>query len=241
MKQFVTEESFWELFPEAQIGIVVAHNMKPTEEVAPEDAAAIARALAEANSAADQHLESNTISQNEVVAVWREAYQKFKTKKGARCSIENLLKRVLKGNPVGSITPSVDIYNTVSLTYALPVGGEDIDAMASDIRLGITEGGDAFRPLGEHEDAPTLEGELCYRDDAGAICRCWNWRDGERTALTDASQKAFLIIESVDPARADDLAAATDQLAAMVQQYLDADIFAKQIITRDNPTMVIDE
>ena len=43
MKQFVTEESFWELFPEAQIGIVVAHNMKPTEEVAPEDAAAIAR------------------------------------------------------------------------------------------------------------------------------------------------------------------------------------------------------
>ena len=129
MKQFVTEESFWELFPEAQIGIVVAHNMKPTEEVAPEDAAAIARALAEANGKADQHLESNTISQNEVVAVWREAYQKFKTKKGARCSIENLLKRVLKGNPVGSITPSVDIYNTVSLTHALPVGGEDIDML----------------------------------------------------------------------------------------------------------------
>ena len=129
MKQFVTEESFWELFPEAQIGIVVAHNMKPTAEVAPADAAAIARALAEANGKADQHLESNTISQNEVVAVWREAYQKFKTKKGARCSIENLLKRVLKGNPVGSITPSVDIYNTVSLTHALPVGGEDIDAM----------------------------------------------------------------------------------------------------------------
>ena len=67
------------------------------------------------------------------------------------------------------------------------------------------------------------------------------WRDGERTALTDDSKKAFLIIESVDPDRADDLAAATDQLAAMVQQYLGADIFAKQIITRDNPTMVIDE
>ena len=135
----------------------------------------------------------------------------------------------------------MDIYNTVSLTHALPVGGEDIDAMDGDIRLGITEGGDAFRPLGEEEDAPTLEGELCYRDDAGAICRCWNWRDGERTALTDDSKKAFLIIESVDPAHADDLAAATDQLAAMVERHLGATIFAKQIITRDNPTMVIDE
>ncbi len=53
-------------------------------EFGPEDAASIARALAEANGKADQHLESNTISQNEVVAVWRDAYQQFKTKKGAR-------------------------------------------------------------------------------------------------------------------------------------------------------------
>ena len=241
MKQFVTEESFWELFPEAQIGIVVARHIKPEGDVAPEDATAIAKALAEANKKADHHLESNTISQNEVVAVWREAYQKFKTKKGARCSIENLLKRVLKGNPVGSINPFVDVYNTVSLTWALPVGGEDINAMEGDIRLGLTEGGDAFLPLGEDEDAPTLEGELCYRDDAGAICRCWNWRDGARTALLDDTSNAFLIIESVDPARAGDLACATDQLADMVERYLGAEIFAKQIITRDNPTMVIDE
>ena len=173
--------------------------------------------------------------------MWRDAYQKFKTKKGARCSVENLLKRVLKGNPVGSINPSVDIYNTISLKYALPVGGEDIDAMAGDIRLGITEGGDSFLALGDEEEAPTLEGELCYRDDAGAICRCWNWRDGVRTALTDDSQKAFLIIESVDPARAADLQAAIDELAEMMSTYLGADIFAKQVLTRETPTMVIDE
>lgn len=241
MKKLVAENSFWELFPDAAIGILAVRDMRPAAEVPPEDAAAVARLLRDANEQANRHLTSNTISENEAVRVWRETYRMFKTKKGARCSIENLLKRVLKGNPVGSITPSVDIYNTVSLAHALPVGGEDIDAMAGDIRLGITEGGDAFRPLGEEENAPTLEGELCYRDDAGAICRCWNWRDGERTALTDDSKKAFLIIESVDPDRADDLAAATDQLAAMVQQYLGADIFAKQIIARDNPTMVIDE
>ena len=241
MKQFVTEESFWELFPEARIGIVVAHGMRPGDQVPPESAAAIAKGLREANEAADAHLNSNTISQNQVVAVWRDAYQRFKTKKGARCSVENLLKRVLKGNPVGSITPSVDIYNTVSLKYALPVGGEDIDAMDGDIRLGLTEGGDAFRALGEEEDAPTLEGELCYRDDAGAICRCWNWRDGQRTALSDDSEKAFLIIESVDPARADDLQAAIDELTSLVEQHLGATVFAKKVVTADDPTMVIDE
>lgn len=241
MKQFIVEDSFWDLFPDAQIGIVVAHGMKRADEVSKEDAAAIARTLSEANHTADQHLTSNTISQNEVVAVWRDAYQKFKTKKGARCSVESLLKRVLKGNPVGSITPAVDIYNTISLKYALPVGGEDIDAMDGDIRLCMTDGGDAFRGIGEEEDAPTLEGEICYKDNTGAICRCWNWRDGQRTALTDDSNKAFLIIESVDPSRAEDLKAATDELAKAVSTYLGADIFAKEIITREAPSMVIDE
>lgn len=241
MKKFVAEGSFWELFPDAQIGVVVAHGMKPASEVSEEDAKAIRRALADANAAADQHLTSNTISENQVVRVWRDAYAKFKTKKGARCSVENLLKRVLKGNPVGSITPSVDVYNAVSLKHALPVGGEDIDAFEGDIRLCITEGGNAFRALGDEEDAPTLPGELCYLDDAGAICRCWNWRDGQRTALTDDSQKAFLIVESVDPERADALQAAVDDLADLVSSRLGATVFAKGVVTQDSPEMVISD
>ena len=235
MQKFIAEESFWKLFPEAAIGVIVARGMKPADEVPAEDAAAIATILREANAQADRHLTSNTISQNEVVRVWRDAYQQFKTKKGARCSIENLLKRVLKGNPVGSITPAVDIYNAVSLKYALPVGGEDIDTFEGDLRLGITEGGDAFRALGENEDDPTLPDELCYRDDAGAVCRCWNWRDGQRTALTDDSESAFLIIECVDPSRIDDLRAALDEFSQLIERYLGASIEARAIVDRSNP------
>lgn len=239
MQKFIAEESFWKLFPEAAIGVIVARGMKPAGEVPAEDAAAIAALLREANAQADRHLTSNTISQNEVVRVWRDAYQQFKTKKGARCSIENLLKRVLKGNPVGSITPAVDIYNAVSLKYALPVGGEDIDTFEGDLRLGITEGGDAFRALGEDEDDPTLPDELCYRDDAGAVCRCWNWRDGQRTALTDDSESAFLIIECVDPSRIDDLRAALDEFSQLIERYLGASIEARAIVDRSNPEVVI--
>ena len=239
MQKFIAEESFWELFPEAAIGVVVATGMKPTGEVPFEDSAAIAKLLAEANTQADRHLTSNTISQNEAVRVWREAYQRFKTKKGARCSIENLLKRVLKGNPVGSITPSVDIYNAVSLKYALHVGGEDIDSFEGDLRLGITEGGDAFCALGEDENDPTLAGELCYRDDAGAVCRCWNWRDGRRTALSDDSKSAFLVIECVDPTRLGDLDAALRELAQLVERFLGASVETRAIVDRAHPDLVI--
>ena len=231
MKKFVTEDSFWDLFPDAAIGVDVARGMKTADEVSDEDKAEIERLLDRANALAERHLTSDTISENAPVKAWREAYRRFKTKKGARCSIENLLKRVLKGKPVGTITPAVDIYNTISLTYALPVGGEDIDAFQGDLRLTVTEGGDAFLPLGSDEsEDPTLPGELCYLDDAGAVCRCWNWRDGVRTALRDDSRNAFLIIECVEPERVEQCAEAIDELAELVERYLGATIEAKQLL-----------
>lgn len=241
MKKFITEDSFWELFPGASLGIVVAHDMKPASEVSPESVAEIQALLARANTLAERHLESPTLSENAPVRVWRQAYQQFKTKRGARCSIENLLKRVLKGNPVGTISPSVDIYNAMSLKYALPFGGEDIDAFAGDLRLTVTQGGDAFLPLGEGtENDPTLPGELAYLDDAGAVCRCWNWRDGVRTALTDDTRNAFLIVECVDPDRVEDCRAATDELASLIEAHLGATIAVKDLITTDHREVAIE-
>lgn len=241
MKSFIAEDSFWGLFPQAAVGVVVVEGMKSTAQIPQEDVDAIAALLDRANIDAERHLTSDTISENAPVKAWREAYRLFKTKKGARCSIENLLKRVLKGNPVGSISPAVDIYNAVSLTYALPLGGEDIDTFQGDLRLLITQGGDEFTPLGENADNdPTLPGELCYVDDAGAVCRCWNWRDGVRTALTDTTSNAFLIVECVDPERIEDCRAAMDELASLVERYLGAEIAVKALVTREDREVVIE-
>ena len=86
MQKFIAEESFWKLFPEAAIGVIVARGMKPAGKVPAEDATAIAALLREANAQADRHLTSNTISQNEVVRVWRgrvSAVQKRRKARGA--------------------------------------------------------------------------------------------------------------------------------------------------------------
>ena len=211
MKSFIAEDSFWELFPQAAVGVVVVEGMKPTAQIPQEDVDAIAALLDRANIDAERHLTSDTISENAPVRAWREAYRLFKTKKGARCSIENLLKRVLKGKPVGHITP------------------------AGDLRLKVTDGGDAFLPLGEETDDPTLPGELAYIDDAGAVCRCWNWRDGVRTALSDNSTDAFLAIECVESERMGDCQAAIDRLAELLERYLGATVVIKTLVTRDNP------
>lgn len=49
-----------------------------------------------AKRAEDFILDEN-FTQNEVIQEWRQAFSKFKTKKGARSSIEALLKRVSQG------------------------------------------------------------------------------------------------------------------------------------------------
>ena len=114
MKKFIAEDSFWELFPEAEIGIVVLNNVDNSEQVYSESEA-IRDDLAKANEEALKWIPATPLSKNPVVGVWREAFQKFKKKKGNRASIEALLSRVEKGNYVGGINPLVDIYNAVSL------------------------------------------------------------------------------------------------------------------------------
>ena len=239
MKKFVAQESFWQLFPGAAIGVLAVEGLSAQPDGA--KAAEIEAFLQQANAQAKRHLTSETISENAVVAVWRQAYQKFPTKKGARCSVEALLKRVLHDNPVGSIAPTVDITNAISLKYALPIGAENLAAIQGDLRLGTVQGGEDFLPIGGEKPEPPLPGELAYYDDAGIVCRCWNWRDGQRTAVRDETTSEFIAMECVEPERLDDLRAALDELAGLLEKYTGAETITKGIVDNNTRELVIQE
>jgi DNA/RNA-binding domain of Phe-tRNA-synthetase-like protein len=239
MKKFIAEPSFWNLFPNSEIGILVMENVKNEPQDNDSAYIKIMELLETANREAPKFLGDPVLSQNPVVSVWREAFTNFKTKKGARSSIEALLRRIDKGNAVGSINPLVDLYNAISLTYGLPSGMEDLDALTGDLRLTITKGGDDFLALGDTEPDPTLPGELCYLDDVGGVCRCWNWRDGQRTMLTKNTKKAIAVIESVDPTRHSDLLEALNGLAVWAEETGVATVTVKRIVDRNNPEVVV--
>jgi len=216
MKRFIVEDDFWSLFPNAKIGVVVCHGID--NSIKDEDR--YKGMLQNAEKEALKYLNNPEFSSNEVIKVWREAFQKFKTKKGARSSIEALLKRVQNGNHLGTINPLVDIYNSISLRYAFPCGGEDIDKFDGDIRLTKAVGDEDFITLGSEKSEPPYEGEIIYKDNAGAICRCWNWRESVRTMLTEKTKNAFLCIELVDDKRLNDLENALKDLAKLVEDNL---------------------
>ncbi|MCI2779004.1 B3/B4 domain-containing protein [Clostridium perfringens] len=216
MKKFIIEDDFWELFPNAKIGIITCNGIDNTIK----DENQYKDMLSQGEKEALSHLPNEEFSSNEVIKVWRDAFKKFKTKKGARSSIEALLKRVSTGKGLGTINPLVDIYNSISLKYAMPCGGEDMDKFIGDIRLTKATGDESFITLGSDKSEPPYEGEIVYKDDEGAICRCWNWRESVRTMLTEDTKNAFLCIELVDENREKEFENALKELSQLIEENL---------------------
>lgn len=148
------------------------------------------------------------------VAAWREAYRAFGAKpQRTRNSLEALTRRAETGLPrVNALT---DTYNAISVLHQIPFGGEDFHAYRGPARLVRSTGEEAFDTVsnGESVIEHPERGEVVWRDDAGVTCRRWNWRQCQRTTLTDDTRTAFFILDALAPINEEKLTAATDALA----------------------------
>ena len=215
MTQFRLADDFVDLFPDALIGLVFVTGIDNQTQI-PESAEILSRQVAE--SAA--RLPDEDFAALPAIAPWRAAYAKFGVKPSkTRSSIENLL-RSAKAGRLRSINPLVDLYNSVSLAYQLPVGGEDLDQVTGDIVLTRADGSESFVPLGASEPEPPPAGAVIYRDDVGVICSCWNWREADRTKLTETTKRAVLVIEALPPVTGEMLTIALEALGNRVIAHL---------------------
>ena len=128
----------------------------------------------------------------------------------------------------------VDAYNALSLRYAVPIGGEDLDAYAGSPRLTVAAGRRAVRDRqrGAAIIEPVDPGEVIWRDDAGVTCRRWNWRQSPRTRLEPHSTAMWFVIERLEPMPLDALGAVGDALAAAVRDLAPEAKIATQLLRR---------
>ncbi|MEE6666693.1 phenylalanine--tRNA ligase beta subunit-related protein [Pediococcus acidilactici] len=221
MQPLIVDDQIWELFPEAQFQVLVAHGID--NHLAAMQTEHYQAMLDNAVKEAQRFITDDVFRNNPVISEWRDAFTKFKKKKGARSSIEALLKRVSQGKSLSPINPLVDIYNSISLEFGVPCGSEDLRKMDGTMHLGVAKGGESFRPLGVEEDEPALPGEVIYYDQTGAICRCFNWREAQRTMLTDETTDAVLVIEAVNADQAQRAQQAAEELQQRIKTELGVD------------------
>ena len=167
------------------------------------------------------------------LSTWDDVFRAFGAKpKRTPCSASALRKRVLKEGALPPLDPVVDIYNAISIRYAIPVGGENLAAYAGAPRLTLAEGNEPFDTLKEGQ--PVIEypdaGEVIWRDDVGVTCRRWNWRQGVRTRLDSQAQHMWFILESLPSMPLSALQKAGDELVSNLQRLMPGSTAHLQLI-----------
>jgi DNA/RNA-binding domain of Phe-tRNA-synthetase-like protein len=198
-------------YPSLCIGVVAAravNNRTP---------GAAAQLLAVRVAAARQALGTMPPGQHPRIIPWRNAYSAFGAKPSKyNSSVEALLRRVQKGDALPSINPLVDLYNAVSLQYVIPVGGDDLAKVEGNIALTYAAGNERYVPLHSSAPEPPRPGEVVYADERDILCRRWNWREGDKTKLTEETQEAVLFLEGLSPVTREEIAAAARELAELI-------------------------
>ena len=200
-------------FPEVTIGVVTAESINNRL-----DNPQIASELKRVEAAVRQRFQDAVLSEHPTIRAWRQAYKVFRAG-DYRSSVENLTKRIAKGNSLPHINNLVDIYNIISLRHTLPVGGEDLDCVNGDIILTEAKGDEEFIPLLETESNPPTAGEIVYKDDATVLCRKWNWRESDKTKLTEDTRRAIFVIEGLLDEERVRIDQATKELADLLEKY----------------------
>ncbi|MCL2338526.1 MAG: phenylalanine--tRNA ligase beta subunit-related protein [Proteobacteria bacterium] len=166
-----------------------------------------------------------------VIGRWRDIYKSF-GEKDARSSIEALIKRVKNGKGLYRINPLVDIYNLCSLKFELPAGGEDIDAMTSDMELTFANGGEKFLPLGATAIENPNAGEVVYKFGDTVVCRNFNYRESDVTKLTNDTTRAVIVFEDA-LGNDETLRAAMNWIGDKAISLLGATVVKSAILTED--------
>jgi len=191
----------WQRFPDYRaLSVIVRGFRSPPEATAP---------LPHLPAWCDAAIES-----------WHQAFRQFGSNpKRTAPSFDSLIRRFRKDGALPKISPVVDFYNSLSIQYAAPFGGEDIDRYTGSPRLVVANGSEKFDTV--QSGVVVIEnpesGEIIWLDDTGVTCRRWNWRQCKRTGITDQSRNLWFVIDRLPPMPLEELQRAGAALTAGLQ------------------------
>lgn len=216
-------------FPGLRVGTVVVKGIN-NRGACPEILDFIKGAQQEIRSRFDHE----NLTNHPKIQSWRRAFISFGAKpKKHRSSVENLYVMTLDGRDIRSINKIVDIYNYISLKYMVPVGGDDLAKVDGDIVLRFARGNEVFKPLGSDEVQTAREGEVIYADQNEVLCRRWNWRESEKTKMTEQSQDVLLVSEGLPPVGVEEMEEIVKDLSQLVHKYCGGEVASSVLSARE--------
>ncbi len=216
MAVFRIDRSVFELFPEARFSAVVvrgANNRGENPRVDRLLDAAVESIRAEF-SGVDPKSHPN-------IAAWRDAFStRGWTPSKYLSSIEALVRRISKGGDLPRISPAVDLANSVSLTFLVPVGAHDLGTAGDGIEVRAATLEDRFQPMGDAPAETPEIGEIVYVHDRDVRTRRWVWRQSRNGLISPDSTDLLFPIDGFAPSTVESVRQAARQLAELVPLML---------------------
>lgn len=209
-----------EKFPGLNLGVVVARqidNHGKSEE--------LLHMIRDRENEIRGAFQTETLSQEPKIESWRKAYSSFGAKpKKYKSSVESLYRMILKGMDLRPINKIVDIFNYTSIKHMVPAGGDDMDKVEGDVVLRFARGDEPFTALNSEEKETAKEGEVIYSDGKEVLCRRWNWRECDKTKMTEETRDVVLVVEGLPPVTNQEMAGILDDFRQLIIKYCGGDV-----------------
>ena len=214
------DTKIFEKFPELKIGVVTANNID-NRGVSDE----IMQLIREKEKEIRENYDTETLSQHPKIHSWREAYSSFGAKpKRYKSSVESLYRMILKGLDLRHINKIVDLFNYISIKHTMPAGGDDMEKVDGDVTLRFAVGDEPFTALNSQERETAKEGEVVYADSKEVLCRRWNWRECDKTKMTEDTKDVILVVEALPPVTREELEEVVEDLSRLITEYCGGEI-----------------
>jgi len=231
--RFKVQKEAFEKLDGLFFGVVVAKGVDNTKKI-PQTGEELNRSI----NYTREKLKDVNLREYPAIALYRDAFLKLDINPNKyMCSIEALLKRVMKGGEFPQINPVVDISNAVSLKYVIPLGAHDIDRFDGDIEVRFSRDGDTFLPFGSTEDENVELGELVYASGGRVKTRKWIWRQSDEGKIEEGSSNIFFPLDGFAQ-RKDEVLAACGELAGVMQSLFGAQV-KTGFVDAQNPSFEI--
>ncbi|MBN1618208.1 tyrosine--tRNA ligase [Candidatus Dojkabacteria bacterium] len=214
--KFRIDKNLLSEFPDLSIGLLLVENIDNTK--AKNDTYQLLWQIIEENAVRYRDLTLNAI---ENISSWNNAFTKIGINSNEIYpSHKALIKRVIEHNEIPNVNPLVNIYNYISIKYALPLGGHNLDAIDGDITVGQNTGKLKFSPIGKSTQEDVPENEIAYFDNKDILTRNWVWRQSDKSKTMENTQNILIPIDNIGNISSQELSKIILELKSIIEKYL---------------------
>lgn len=148
-----------------------------------------------------------------------------------RPSPEALLRRITQGKALYTINTAVDAANLAVLEHKISVGVFNLSALQLPAKLDIAQGGEQILLLGDEAPTALKAGEVAYFDQAGAYNLDYNYRDSQRTMVTETTHDILINVDGIFDITEEQVAETLATVITNIQKYCGGTVTETSIIS----------